>query len=50
MSKSCCDLDLDWTMPNVELQYGQVSSALNHNFLSYRVHRQTDTQTDMSTL
>ena len=38
------------------LQYVQVSSGLNHNFLSYRIHRQThtdtqtDTQTHMSTL
>ena len=53
-SKSRRDLDLDRTMPNVELnlsyfhilQYVQVSSQLNHYFLSYRVHRQTDRHTD----
>ena len=28
------------------LQYVQVSSQLNHYFLSYRVHRQTDRHTD----
>ena len=46
------NLDLDWTMPKVELvraifiiQFVQVSSGLNHYFLSYRVHRQTDEQT-----
>ena len=54
MSKSRCDLDLDRTMPNVELirailVYVQVSSALNHYFFSYRVHRQTDTQTHRHT-
>ena len=31
------------------LQYVQVSSQLNHYFLSYRVHRQTDTHTDTQT-
>ena len=54
LSKSRCDLDLDRTMPNVELvravfyilQYVQVSRQLNHYFLSYRVHRQTDRRTD----
>ena len=53
ISKSRRDLDLDRTMPNVELvraifiilQYVQVSRQLNHYFLSYRVHRQTDRQT-----
>ena len=57
ISKSRCDLDLDRTMPNVELvrayfhilQYVQVSSRLNHYFLSYRVHRQTHTHTDRQT-
>ena len=51
ISKSCCDLDLDRTMPNVELilQYVQVSSGLNHYFFSYRVHTQTDRQTDTKT-
>ena len=61
ISKSSCDLDLDRTMPNVELiqailvyynmlrQYVQVSSGSNHYFLSYRVHRQTDRQTDTQT-
>ena len=28
------------------LQYVQVSSGLNHYFLSYRVHRQLDRHTD----
>ena len=28
------------------LQYVQVSRQLNHYFLSYRVHRQTDRHTD----
>ena len=61
ISKSRCDLDLDRTMSNVELvraifqilQYVQVSSGLNHYFLSYRVHiieLSKDTQTDMRTL
>ena len=38
-------------MPNVELilQYVQVSSGLNHYFLSYRVHTQTDRQTPRQT-
>ena len=57
-SKSRCDLDLDRTVPNVELiqaffhilQYVPVSSQLNHYFLSCGVHRQTDTQTNISTL
>ena len=48
-----CDLDLDQTMPNVDSSelflyttiYVQVSCRLNHYFLSYRVHRQTDRQT-----
>ena len=31
------------------LQYVQVSSGLNHYFLSYHVHRQTDTQTERYT-
>ena len=52
-----CDIDLDQTMPNVELvraifmQHVQVSSILNHYILSYRTyrvhvhrHRQTATQ------
>ena len=53
ISKSRCDLDLDRTMPNIELiraisvyYYVQVSSGLNHYFFSYRVHRQTDRHTD----
>ena len=40
-------------MPNVEvvraifiLQYVQVLSGLNHYFLSYHVHRETDRHTD----
>ena len=53
ISKSRRDLDLDRTMPNVELvksyfhrlQYVQVSRQLNHYFLSHRVHRQTERQT-----
>ena len=59
ISKSRRDLDLDRTMPNVELVRAifiyynlfQVSSQLNHYFLSYRVHRQTDrhTHTDRHT-
>ena len=62
--KSRSDLDLDRTMPNVELvraifnNYNMFKFQvdLNHYFLSYRVHRythtqrQADTQTDMSTL
>ena len=47
---SCCDLDLDRTMSNIELVQAiiiyynifKVSSGFNHYFLSYRVHRQTD--------
>ena len=49
------DLDLDLTMPNVKLvqaifiltvlQYVQVLSGLNHYFMSYCVHRQTDRHT-----
>ena len=53
-SKSHCHLDLDRTIPNVELvranyilQYVQVLSGLNHYFLSYHAQRYTDTQTDM---
>ena len=53
ISKSRCDLDLDRTMPNVELfrasfiyYHVQVSSRLNHYFLSYRVHRHTDGKTE----
>ena len=58
ISKSRRDLDLDRTMPNVELvraifmyilQHVQVSRQLNHYFLSYRVHRQRDRQTDRQT-
>ena len=60
-SKSHCQLDLDRTIPNVELvraiyilQYVQVLSGLDHYFLSYHAQRYTDTQTvsqtDMSTL
>ena len=54
ISKSRPGLDLERTMPNVELfqailyttiPYVQVSSGLNHYFSSYRVHRQTDTHT-----
>ena len=52
-SKSRCDLDLDRTMPNVELvraicilQYVQVLCGLNHYFFCYRVHRQTHRHTD----
>ena len=52
ISKSRRDLNLDRTMqcrtrPSYFhiLQYVQVSSQLNHYFLSYRVHRQTDTHT-----
>ena len=47
------DLDLDGTMPNVELVetfsyatiYVQVSNGLNHNFLSYHTHTHTHTHT-----
>ena len=55
ISKSRRDLDLDnaqcRTRPSYFhiLQYVQVSRQLNHYFLSYRVHRQTDTQTDRQT-
>ena len=58
-SKSQSHLDLDQTIPNVELvraiyilQYVQVLSGINHYFLSYRAERYTNTdrQTDMSTL
>ena len=55
ISKSHRDLDLDQTMPNVELVRAifiyysifKVSSGLNYYFLSYRVHR--DTHTDRQT-
>ena len=56
--KSHCHLDLDRTIPNVELvraiyilQYVQVLSGLNHYFFvivhkNTQTHRQTDSQTD----
>ena len=54
--KSHCHLDLDRTIPNVELvqaiyilQYVQVLSGLNHYFLSYNAQRYTDTQPDRQT-
>ena len=48
ISKSRHDLDLDWTMPNVELVRAIFIyyNMLNHYFLSYHVHRQTDRHTD----
>ena len=57
ISKLRRDLDLDRTMPKLLqcpsyfhiLQYVQVSSQLNHYFLSYRVHRHTHRQTDRRT-
>ena len=61
ISKSHCDLDLDQTMPNVELiraifilcilQYVQVSSELNHYFLCVHrhTHRRKDGNTDRHT-
>ena len=53
MSKSRHDLDLDQTMPNVELVraifiYYNIKFQVDY-FLSYRVHRQTDTQTPRQT-
>ena len=54
ISKSCHDLKLDQLDPSYFhiLQYVQVSSELNHYFLSYHVHRQrrAHTQMGMSTL
>ena len=57
MLKSRRDLDLDRTMPNVELVRAifiyynmfEVSSGLSHYFFSYRVHRQTERHTDRQT-
>ena len=50
ISNSSRDLDLDQTMLYFHiLQYVQVSSGINHYFLSYRVHRQTHRHTDRHT-
>ena len=51
ISKLRCDFYIDQTMPNVELvqaifiyySYVQVSSGLNHDFLSYHTHTHTHT-------
>ena len=52
ISKSQHHLDLNQTMPNVELvrqfnalQYVKVSSRLNHYILSYRAYTHTHTHT-----
>ena len=54
ISKSRHDLDLDRTMPNVELIraifiYYNMFKFEVELFLSYRVHTHTDTQTDTHT-
>ena len=58
ISKSHCDLDLDWTIPNVELirailVYYNMFKWIERLFFELsctQTGRHTDTQTEMSTL